>query len=213
MKHTIKKILESIFGYELCRYNDLEIEWNKDIPKSFDYKNFQLIRGLATKSQLSISEAQFLAELVKTSDPSRPIVEIGTLFGWSTLVITLFKPVEQQLITVDNYSWTPLGMTPEAHYTATRLRLAEAVERFNVRQIKMDKDAFYQQYNGPNPSLFFCDADHSYEATKADLIWAKQMGADIICGDDYSPEKFPGVVQAVEEMGGARKVVDELFLL
>jgi hypothetical protein len=129
------------------------------------------------------------------------------------MVIALFKHPEQKLITVDNYSWNSLGITPDAHYAATRLRLAEAVEKYNVQQIRMDKDEFYRQYEGDKPSLFFCDADHGYEATKADLEWARSLGVDIICGDDYSQERFPGVVRAVEEMGGAKKVVDELFLL
>lgn len=216
MLSTIKSLANNALGsqgYELCRLNPREIDWQKQHQINGDYKNLQLIRALATTSQLSLAEGRFLAELVRSSDPSRPIIEIGTLYGWSSLIIALTKPPEQPLITVDNYSWNPLGMTPEAHYSATRLRLAEAVEHYNVKQIRMDKDEFYSQYDGPPPALFFCDADHGYEATKADLEWARKVGADIICGDDYSAEKFPGVVRAVEEMGGASKVVDELFLL
>jgi len=211
-----KKIAKNAFGllgYELCRLNKPEQTLKNEFDLNFDYKNFQLIRALAVRSQLSIEEANFLAELVRSSDPTRPIIEIGTLFGWSTLVITLFKHQNQPLITVDNYSWNPLGMTPDAHYTATRLRLAEAGKHYNVQQIKMDKDDFYKQYSGEKPALFFCDADHGYEETLADLQWAKKVGADIVCGDDYAPDKFPGVVRAVNESGGAQKVVDELFLL
>ncbi|MDT3675750.1 MULTISPECIES: class I SAM-dependent methyltransferase [Microcystis] len=209
----IPKALLKHFGYEACRLSDAERRWQARHGLEFDYKCYQSVRALAATSQLSLSESKFLAELVQASDPSRPIIEIGTLYGWSTLVITLFKHPGQKLITVDNYSWNSLGIAPEAHYTATRLRLAEAVEKFNVQQVKMDKDEFYRQYQGTRPSLFFCDADHGYEATKADLEWANKIGADIICGDDYSAEKFPGVVRAVEEMGGAAKVVDGLFLL
>jgi len=135
------------------------------------------------------------------------------LFGWSTLVITLFKEPSQRLITVDNYSWNPLELTPDAHYAVTHMRLAEAIKDYNVTQLRMGKDEFYRTYDSGPPGLFFCDADHSYEATKADLTWAKSVGAGIICGDDYSEAKFPGVVQAVREMGGAKKVVDELFVL
>jgi predicted O-methyltransferase YrrM len=50
--------------------------------------------------------------LVQQSDPIRPIIEIGTLFGWSTLLICLFKDPGQKRITVDNHSWNPLGITP-----------------------------------------------------------------------------------------------------
>jgi len=216
MPFSLKKITKNIFnalGYELCRLNEIEQTYKNELDLHFDYKDYQLIRALAVKSQLSIDEAAFLGELVKSSDPSKPIIEIGTLFGWSTLVITLFKPRDQPLITVDNYSWNPLGMSPEAHFTATRLRLADVVNHANVQQIRMDKDQFYKQYSGEQPALFFCDANHGYEETLADLQWAKKIGADIICGDDYTPNQFPGVIRAVAEMGGAKKVVDELFLI
>ena len=77
----------------------------------------------------------------------------------------------------------------------------------------MDKDDFYRSYSGPAPALFFCDADHSYEATKADLLWAKSSGASIICGDDYNHPFQRGTAQAVDEMGGPRRLADGLFVI
>ncbi len=200
------------FGWELCRLNETE---KARVPEgaNFNYKEVQLYKAIAAPSQLSLDEARLLTELVRNADPSRPIIEIGTLFGWSTRVMAIAKPKEQELITVDNYSWNPHGMSAEAHYQATRMALSDAISDHNVRQVRMSKDEFYAQYTGPRPSLFFCDADHSYEATLADLQWARRCGADVICGDDYAPEQFPGVVKAVEEMGGARRLVDGLFVL
>jgi hypothetical protein len=196
----------------LCRLNDTE----KGLVPSgalFNYKEVQLFKAIAAPSQLSLDEARLLADLVRNSDPQRPIIEIGTLFGWSTRVMAVAKPKEQELITVDNYSWNPHGMSSDAHYRATRMALSDAIANHNIRQVRMSKDEFYAQYSGPTPSLFFCDADHSYEATLADLKWARSRGADVICGDDYSPEQFPGVVRAVEEMGGARQLVEGFFVL
>jgi len=48
--------------------------------------------------------------------------------------------------------------------------------------------------------LVFIDADHSYEATKADLVaWAPKVKASgILSGHDYNSD-FPGVVRAVRE--------------
>jgi len=168
---------------------------------------------LVVPGQLSLAEARALGALVQESDPSRPIVEIGTLFGWSTLVICLFKHPDQTLITVDNYSWNPLGLTPEQHHSLTTERLSSLTSSGTVRQLNMDKDDFYESYSGPPPAVFFCDADHTYGATKADLVFARSVGADVICGDDYSPSDFPGVVQAVAEMGGLCDLIDELFVL
>jgi hypothetical protein len=214
--HYTKSLVSSLatsLGYELCRLNRPEAKWKAQHGVDFDFRNLMVVRSLAAMSQLTLAECHFLGDLIRSSDPTKPIIEIGSLYGWSTLVITLFKAQSQPLITVDNYSWNSLGMTPEAHFTATRMRLAEATRDYNVRQIRMDKDEFYRTYDGAQPALFFCDADHGYEATKADLVWARSVNAKIICGDDYSQAKFPGVVRAVEEMGGAKKVDDELFLL
>ena len=50
--------------------------------------------------------------------------------------------------------------------------------------------------------MVFLDADHGYEATKADIAWAQKVGAAIISGHDYG-DHCPGVGRAVEEAGGA----------
>ena len=64
----------------------------------------------------------------------------------------------------------------------------------------MDKDAFFERYRGPSPSLVFLDANHTYEETLKDIQWARQIGSKIIAGHDYC-SAF-GVVRAVEEAGG-----------
>jgi hypothetical protein len=170
------------------------------------------LRALCPPGQLSLAEARLLGELVATCPAPRPIIEIGTLFGWSTLVIALFKAPAQPLITVDNYSWNSLGLSPEGHREATERVLGEAIERFAVRRVVSDKTAFFAGYDGPPPALVFCDAVHTYEATRADLEWARRVGAEIICGDDYEP-RFEGVMRAVDELGGPRRLVDGFFVL
>ena len=117
-------------------------------------------------------------------------------------MISLFKQRQQPLITVDNYCWNPLGISPDVHYEITKNRLAEVVANHNARLLRMDKNDFYRTYDGPPPALFFCDADHSYEATKRDITWAQSVGASIICGDDYDLASEPGVKRAVDELGG-----------
>jgi predicted O-methyltransferase YrrM len=150
---------------------------------------------------------------VRGSDPNRPIIEIGTLFGFSTVVMTLAKNQAQRLITVDNYSWNSLGVSPEAHFAITTNRLSEATKHHNVQILRQDKDRFYAEYAGPQPALFFCDADHSYEATKADILWARSVGASIICGDDYDHPFQRGTAQAVDELGGPKRVAGGLFVM
>jgi hypothetical protein len=150
---------------------------------------------------------------VRQSDRTRPIVEVGTLFGHSARIIAMNKDRTQELITVDNYCWNPLGLARDAHVLATRLALREAIETQNTKVLDMDTETFYRSYSGPPPALFFCDANHAYEAVKADLEWARKVGTSIICGDDYDPLQHQGVVRAVDEMGGPRALVDGLFVI
>ncbi len=211
IKVLVKNILKRN-GYEVCRLYDSE---RAEVPRhaTFTFREAQWFRALGNLGQLSLVEARALGEIVRESDPTRPVIEIGTLFGFSTLVITLFKAPAQRLITVDNYSWNPLGLTPEAHYQVTRNRLTEAVAQHGVEQLRMGKDEFYRTYSGRAPSVFFCDADHSYEATKADIVWARSVGATVICGDDYDHLTQRGTAQAVDEFGGPKRLAGGLFVL
>lgn len=211
LKSLVKNLLRDR-GYEICRLYDSE---KAEVPmhERFSYREAQCYRAIGNMGQLSLVESRLLGEIVRDSDSTRPIIEIGTLFGFSTTVITLFKEAVQPLITVDNYSWNPLGLGAEAHFAATSNRLSEAVEKHNVQIIKMDKDEFYRTYSGPPPAVFFCDADHSYEATKADIMWAKSVGASIICGDDYDHPYQRGTAQAVDELGGPKRLAGGLFVM
>lgn len=211
IKTLVKKMLKQR-GFELCRLYDEE---RAEVPhhETFTFREAQWYRALGNLGQLSLVEARLLGELVAQSDPTRPIIEIGTLFGFSTIVITLSKAQGQKLLTVDNYSWNPLGLSPHAHYELTRNRLTEAVAKHSVEQIRMDKNEFYRTYSGPPPALFFCDADHSYEATKADILWARSVGATLICGDDYDHPYQRGTAQAVDELGGPKRVAGGLFVM
>ena len=83
------------------------------------YRDLQFFRGITAPGHITIEEARFLADLAQASAPDRPIVEIGTLFGFSTLVLARAKHPGQRLITVDNYCWNPLGLPPDAHARAT----------------------------------------------------------------------------------------------
>lgn len=121
------------------------------------------------------------------------------------------KKEQQKLITVDRFSWNPIGLTDQQHRQLTCAILAEAVSTANVVIEKMDKSEFYTIYRG-SPSLVFLDANHSYESTKEDIDWALSVKAGIICGHDYK-NSIPGVVKAVEESGGIDRLVGSLWIL
>jgi hypothetical protein len=162
--------------------------------------------------QISLGESRALGALVAGLTEPGPIVEVGTLFGWSTRVMVLFKDPTRELITVDSYVWNPLLLPAEQHARATGAALQDAVDRHGVRVVTQDKAAFYETYTGPAPSLVFLDAIHSYEETRKDIEWARRVRAKTICLHDYSP-KHPGVVQAVDEAGGPRQLFESLAVL
>jgi hypothetical protein len=162
--------------------------------------------------QISLGEARALGGLVAGLKQPGPIVEIGTLFGWSTRVMVLFKEPERELLTVDSYVWNPLSLPSQRHERATGEALDEAVQRYNVRLINRDKAAFYASYAGPPPAFVFLDAIHSYEETRKDIDWARRVQAKTICLHDYSP-KHPGVMRAVDEAGGPRQQFESLAVL
>ncbi|MGH7462929.1 MAG: hypothetical protein ACREMA_18140, partial [Longimicrobiales bacterium] len=116
------------------------------------------------------------------------------------------------LITVDSFRWNPHGLTRRQHAHITRSVLGEAAEFHNIELRQLDKQEFYTTYDGPAPGLVFLDANHGYESTREDLLWACSAGAEIICGHDYCP-RFPGVLRAVQECGGAAEVVGTVFVL
>ncbi len=210
MKGAARSIMKW-FDFEPCRLSAAEME---AIPPGLpvNYKEAQIYRALSARGQISMEEARFLCELVRNTDPTRPIVEIGTLYGFSTLIMCTAKVPEQKLYSVDNFSWNSLGISSAVHYAATRDRLAECVDRYGVELVNSSAQAFYESYAGPPPSLFFCDADHTYEAVKADIAWARGVGSAIICGDDYAPEHH-GVRKAVDECGGPAQIRGGLWVL
>lgn len=215
----LKRLAKSVFrqaGFELCKLSSNEIAAADTLgldTNSLNYKEVQAIRAIAAPGHITLEEARFLGELIRRTDPTQPIVEIGTLFGFSTRFIALYKSPHQSLTSVDLFAWNPLGLSAAAHEAATRAALKDITAHENVRIVRADKDRFYADYSGPPPGLFFCDADHGYEATLADLQWAKRVGANIICGHDYLPGVHDGVVKAVQELGGPRELVGSLFVV
>lgn len=213
MRNFIKRLLKQN-RLALSRYSEHDLRYIERMGwQNLSYKEFEILRALSYEGHISLKEAKFLAELVGQTDPAEPIIEIGTLFGYSTTVLAQSKATSQKLITVDAYLWNPLGLSPETHQLATSLILEDARKNHNVEIVAQDKRVFYQEYRGPAPALFFCDAHHDYEPTLEDLKWAKKIGAKIICGHDYDETLYPGVVRAVQALGGARQVVQSLFVL
>ena len=169
-------------------------------------------RALLGPGEILQNEARFLGELVRRAPKNRPIIEIGTLFGRTTRVLAMFKHPETKLITIDKFQWNPHGLSRKNHERITRDIFRKLFEHDNVQLLQTDKSDFYKTYSGPPPGLVLLDANHSYESTLEDLLWAKKSGAAIICGHDHN-DRFPGVMRAVIETGGVAEIVGSLYVL
>jgi hypothetical protein len=57
------------------------------------------------------------------------------------------------------------------------------------------------------PQIIYVDASHSFEDCFADIMSSLELSPMVVCGDDYSKENWPGVVQAVNEAFGTGGVI------
>ena len=147
-------------------------------------------------------ESEALKELAQKAEKFEgPIIEIGTLFGFSTQALAIGKNQDKKLITVDRYTWNPIGIPSWRHEELTRKNLYYLTERCNVEIYAGDSNEFYESYSGEPPSLVFIDAGHDYDSVKNDIDWAVRKEAKIISGHDYS-DRHPGVKKAVDEALG-----------
>lgn len=161
---------------------------------------------------LSSEEEDALVRLVRDLHyPGDPIVEFGTLFGWSTLLMASAKPPEQPLLTVDNFSWNPFMIPQPDHERFARRCLYLAERQFGVQMIAGESREFKASWSGGRPALVFIDAAHDYVSVLEDIAWSRSVGARVICGHDYS-DLWPGVQRAVNEsFQGDVSFVDSLW--
>jgi len=215
LKHRAKTIFRRIIrklGFDVVRYTPPQMALLRS-NQNLHYRDLVIEEAMTPRGEISVIEALFLGNLIRNLNDEGPIIEIGTLFGWSTLIMACHKPIEKKLLTVDNYSWNPLGITADTHFRITQQTLLHATRKLNVRQINLEKNEFYRTYREGAPALVFLDAIHTYGETKADILWAEHVNATIICGHDYHEENYPGVVRAVDESGGPKELVETLWVL
>lgn len=222
-KEVLRQLIRAC-GFEITRCTPQEKALLRSNP-SLRYRDLliqETLTGSRSVGEIDLAEVKCLGGLVRDLEDDGhavfrhkrgPIIEVGTLFGWSTLVIALHKSKDRELITVDDFSWNPFGLSPDIHFHLTKRILSEAINDFNVKLVRMSKDDFYSNYDGMAPTLVFFDAMHTYEATKADILWARSVDTGTICGHDYDRENCPGVVKAVDEFGGPKVLVKTLWVL
>ena len=108
------------FGRDMVTYTEAQ-RAVLDVHPERHYRDLEIAAALTLPvGEISLEEAIFLGDLVAGLSHDGPIIEIGTLFGHSTIVMAHRKARARSLITVDNYSWNPLQISGEVHYEITR---------------------------------------------------------------------------------------------
>ena len=138
------------------------------------------------------------------------IVEVGVWKGRSTHILARNTP--GIVWAVDHWMGTPADsdqntLYPDAGEAAYRefkknLRQQIAVRKVRVlRMASLEAAAHLHAKYGAAFDFVFIDADHSYEAVRADILAYRPLvrRGGILAGHDYAP-KWEGVRQAVDEL-------------
>jgi hypothetical protein len=202
MTKTIQTLYESITRNYLAagkiwRYRD-------DVRR---FLKFYESSEASLSGSVQPAELSFLEELVAHSNSiSGQIIEVGTLFGFTTQLIAKWKRSDKTLTTIDNFSWNPIGMPDSAHRGFTTRNLHYLTEKANVEIFDGASTDYYSGFIGERPAMIFIDAGHTYQEVMVDIRWSVKMKIPIISGHDYS-DSHPGVKQAVDEVFGVDKRV------
>jgi Methyltransferase domain len=128
------------------------------------------------------------------------VVEIGCWLGRSTTALAASCP--GTVWTIDHFRGA--DSQPERQADAVTLRLEHRARRNldgfrNLRIFTMESADAVGLFPESWADMVFIDADHSYDAVKADILRWRSKAAHLFCGHDYAPE-WPGVVRAVDEL-------------
>lgn len=138
-------------------------------------------------------------------------VELGTFCGRSACYLAEKIQASGKKIvfeTIDNFSRS-FGLTAAAPLVfIDQCGFKDLVVLREMHQLEA-----VGLYADKSIDFLFIDSDHSYQAVK-DVITAylpKMKTGGVLAGDDYSSARFPGVVQAVDEILPSRTLIGATF--
>jgi len=130
-----------------------------------------------------------VAELLRLARGRRRAVELGTATGWTAGALLLADP--QRRLT----SFDPVVREHRDAY----LRLLPSSARERLELVR----APGHEARGDGVELLFVDSSHDREATVAEVTaWRPRLGPGaLVVLHDYANPAYPGVAEAVEELG------------
>ena len=150
--------------------------------------------GLRVGAEIGVAEGRFSAALLQACPDLK-------LWG--------FDPYGPGYKTWMGTEWS------EAQQLANRVRAYAVQMHFKPRFTLIEKTSLEAAawLEGAQLGFVFIDADHSYDAVKADIAaWRERVRpGGWLTGHDYDPVKFPGVVAAVREAFPERLQLEDDF--
>lgn len=144
-----------------------------------------------------------LAALLEAGRGTRIVAELGTATGWTTASLALADPQRQVM------SFDPVVQAARERYLALAGSAARA--RIHLRQAAGETGP---EAGTPPVELLYIDSSHSREGTVREWqVWAPALAASaVVVFDDYDHPDFPGVREAVFELGLAGVEHSGLFI-
>jgi len=142
--------------------------------------------------------------LLRLAGRRRTVVELGTATGWTTASLVLADPAR----TVTSYD--PVFQPGRDRYET----LVPAKARERMTFVQGTGEAGGADWDGPPVDLLFIDSTHTREDTLAEYrAWREHLtpGALVVFHDFGNPA-FPGVAEAVADLGVAGQVVGGAYV-
>jgi predicted O-methyltransferase YrrM len=153
-------------------------------------------------SRLSVTRADELAHLIKLARERRFVVELGTGTAWTTISLALADSGRTVV------SYDPVVQDTRERY----LELAgSARERIVLVQQPGESGPRPQD---PPAELLFIDSSHDRDHTLAEFAaWRDALAPRaVVAFHDYDEPAYPGVTEAVRELGLDGEVFGHLFI-
>jgi predicted O-methyltransferase YrrM len=142
--------------------------------------------------------------LLRLAGGRRTVVELGTATGWTTASLVLADPAR----TVTSYD--PVVQSGRDHYAT----LVAPKARARMTFVQGTGEAGGADWDGPPVDLLFIDSTHTREDTVAEYdAWRSHLAAGaLVVFHDFGNPAFPGVAEAVAELGVAGAVVGGAYV-
>jgi predicted O-methyltransferase YrrM len=144
-----------------------------------------------------------LRELIRIAKGRREVVEIGTGTAWTSAALALAD--RKRTIT----TFDPIVRGEREWY----IGLAGIPVRKRVTFESADGEAGAEDYDG-RPSLLYIDGSHERERTIGTFMaWRPKLAPGaIVAFHDYSNPVYPGVREAIGELGLNGEVIGEFYV-